>query len=140
MTATEALIRRYYDAFNRGDMAGFLALLTDDVIHDVSQGGREIGRDAFARFLDHMNRCYQERIEDTTVMVSADGAQAAAEFTVHGTYLATDQGVPPGTAPASGQRYTLPAGAFFAIRDGKIARISNHYNLGDWIAQVNGEK
>ena len=44
MTATEALIRGYYDAFNRGDMAGFLALLTDDVIHDVSQGGREIGR------------------------------------------------------------------------------------------------
>ncbi len=140
MTATEALIRRYYDAFNRGDMAGFLALLTDDVIHDVSQGGREIGRDAFARFLDHMNRCYQERIEDITVMVSADGARAAAEFTVHGTYLATDQGVPQGVAPARGQRYTLPAGAFFAIRDGKIARISNHYNLGDWIAQVNGEK
>ena len=137
MNATEDLIRRYYEAFNRGDMAGFLALLADDVIHDVSQGEREIGRDAFARFLDHMNRCYRERIEDITVMTEPSGRRAAAEFTVRGVYLATDPGVPPGTAPASGQSYTLPAGAFFAIRAGQVARISVHYNLGDWIAQVN---
>ncbi|HSX76099.1 MAG TPA: isopropylmalate/homocitrate/citramalate synthase, partial [Shinella sp.] len=32
--------------------------------------------------------------------------------------------------------YRLPAGAFFEIRDGKVARISNTYNLNDWIAQV----
>ncbi len=136
-TTTELLIRAYYDAFNRGDRAGFLALLAEDVIHDVSQGEREIGRAAFARFLEHMDRCYRERIEDIVVMTTPDGRRAAAEFVVHGTYLATDPGVPPGTAPASGQRYILPAGAFFEIRDGKVARISVHYNLGDWIAQVN---
>ena len=62
---------------------------------------------------------------------------ASAEFIVHGTYLATDPGVPAGTSPARGQSYTLPAGAFFELRDGKVARISNHYNLSDWIAQVN---
>lgn len=135
--STEALIRNYYDTFNRGDMAGFLALLAEDVIHDVSQGEREIGRAAFARFLDHMNRCYRERIADLVVMTEPGGRRAAAEFVVHGTYLATDPGVPPGTAPASGQSYILPAGAFFEIRDGKVARISVHYNLGDWIAQVN---
>ena len=33
-------------------------------------------------------------------------------------------------------RERLPAGAFFEIRDGKVARISNTYNLNDWIAQV----
>ncbi len=27
-------------------------------------------------------------------------------------------------------------GAFFDIRDGKIARVTNYYNLQDWIAQV----
>ena len=27
-------------------------------------------------------------------------------------------------------------GAFFDIRDGKIARITTFYNLADWIAQV----
>jgi ketosteroid isomerase-like protein len=37
---------------------------------------------------------------------------------------------------ARGQRYRLPAGAFFEIRDGKIARVTTTYNLRDWIAQV----
>ncbi len=136
MTDAEATIRAYYAAFNAGDMAAFLDLLAEDVAHDVSQGGREIGKDAFGRFMAHMNRCYRERIEDIAVMVSADGTRAAAEFIVHGTYIATDPGVPAGTAPARGQAYTLPAGAFFELRGGKVARISNHYNLGDWMRQV----
>ncbi|MBX6373061.1 MAG: nuclear transport factor 2 family protein, partial [Acetobacteraceae bacterium] len=54
-----ALIRRYYEAFNAGDRPGMLALLTEDVIHDINQGGRETGREAFAAFLAHMDRCYR---------------------------------------------------------------------------------
>ncbi len=128
----------YYKAFNAGDGEAMLGLLTDDVVHDISQGGRETGKPAFARFLDHMNRCYQERLADIVVMVDSTGIRAAAEFTVHGTYIATDPGVPEGTPPASGQAYVLPAGAFFVLRDGLLARISNHYNLGDWVRQVGG--
>lgn len=137
MTDAENTVRAYYAAFNGGDTEAFLALLTDDVIHDISQGGRELGKAAFQRFMTHMDRCYRENLTDLAVMVTADGTRAAAEFVVHGTYIATDPGVPADTAPAHGQPYTLPAGAFFTLRDGKVARISNHYNLGDWIAQVN---
>jgi len=138
MTDAEALVRAYYAAFNAGDRAAFLALLADDVAHDISQGGQETGRAAFARFMEHMDRCYRERIEDVVVMVDGTGTRAAAEFTVHGTYIATDPGVPARTPPASLQTYTLPAGAFFTLRDGKVARIANHYNLGDWVRQVGG--
>ena len=138
MSDAETLIRAYYAAFNAGDTEVFLALLTDDVVHDISQGGREVGKAAFRRFMGHMDRCYRETITDVTVMVSQDGSRAAAEFLVHGTYIATDPGVPAGTAAADGQTYRLPAGAFFTLREGKVARISNHYNLGDWIRQVNG--
>jgi len=42
----EELIQRYYTAFNAQDTETFLSLLTDDVIHDINQGGRAIGRDA----------------------------------------------------------------------------------------------
>ena len=132
MHPTEALVRRYYDAFNAGDWAAMLACLTDDVAHDVNQGGRQVGRDAFAAFLAHMERCYRERLRDIVVMVDATGTRAAAEFVVEGEYLATDEGLP----PATGQRYTLPAGAFLAIRDGRIARLSMAYNLQDWQRQV----
>lgn len=138
MSDAEALVRAYYDAFNRGDRAAFLALLADDVAHDISQGGRETGREAFARFMTHMDRCYREQIADIVVMVDGTGTRAAAEFTVRGTYIATDPGVPACTPPASDQTYTLPAGAFFTLRDGRVARISNHYNLGDWVRQVSG--
>jgi steroid delta-isomerase-like uncharacterized protein len=130
----ETLIQRYYDAFNAKDVEGFLALLTDDVVHDVNQGGREVGKAAFRAFLERMNRCYEEKIVDLFVMTNADGSRAAAEFTVLGVYLESDEGLP----PAEGQRYSLPAGAFFEIRDGKVARISNTYNLNDWIRQVGG--
>jgi steroid delta-isomerase-like uncharacterized protein len=130
------VIGAYYDAFNRGDREAMLALLTDDVAHDVNQGGRETGKDAFRRFLAHMDRCYREQLSDIVVMVSADGSRAAAEFVVSGTYLATDEGLP----PARGQTYRLPAGTFFALRDGRIARVTTCYNLKDWVAQVEGKE
>lgn len=131
---TEALIRRYYQAFNAQDVRGMLNALAEDVVHDVNQGARRTGKAAFAAFLDHMNRCYREELRDIAVLSSADGARAAAEFTVHGVYLATDEGLP----PAKGQTYVLAAGAFFAVSGGKITRVSTHYNLKDWTAQVVG--
>lgn len=131
MRASE-LVQAYYDAFNAGDMQAFLDLLCDDVVHDVNQGKRQVGKAAFAAFMEHMNRCYRERLADIVVMASPDGTRAAAEFVVHGEYLADDEGLP----PARRQTYTLPAGAFFELRDGKVARISNYYNLNDWLAQV----
>jgi steroid delta-isomerase-like uncharacterized protein len=135
LDAATDLIRAYLDAFNRGDRAAMLALLADDVAHDVNQGGRELGRDAFVAFMARMDRCYRERLADIVVMADATGTRAAAEFTVHGEYLATDEGLP----EARGQRYVLPAGAFYAIRDGRIARVTMHYNLPDWIAQVSAD-
>ena len=136
MNETIALVRAYYDAFNRGDTAAMLALLTDDVAHDINQGGRETGVDAFGRFMERMNAAYREQLTDIVVMATPDGTRAAAEFTVHGIYLKAEEGLP----PAREQRYLLPAGAFFDVRGGKIARVSNFYNLPDWIRQVGGGK
>lgn len=131
---TTDLIRAYYDAFNRGDRDAMLALLTDDVVHDLNQGARETGRDTFRAFMARMDRSYGEQLRDIVVMASADGTRASAEYVVHGTYKADDEGLP----KATGQTYVLPGGAFFDIRDGRIARVTNYYNLGDWIAQVEG--
>jgi len=134
MSETTALIEHYYAAFNRGDWEAMLACLTDDVAHDLNQGGREHGREAFRAFLGRMEASYREQLQKVVVMASDDGARAAAEYEVHGTYVADDEGLP----PAHGQRYVLPGGAFFAIRDGRISRVINYYNLNDWITQVAG--
>lgn len=130
------VVSRYYAAFNASDTKSLLALLTDDVVHDISQGARETGLEAFARFLRHMDRCYRETLTDIVVMTNPAGTRAACEFVVHGTYLHTDPGVPEGAAPARGQSYVLPAGAFLEIRGEQIARVSNHYSLADWLAQI----
>ena len=84
---------------------------------------------------DHAPHHYDEKLDGVTVMTSRDGMRAAAEFNVVGRYLVSETGLP----DAKGQRYALPAGAFFAIRDGKIARVTTYYNLTEWIMQVSVE-
>ena len=132
MTNAQDLITAYLAAFNRVNWPGMLALLADDVVHEINQGGAEHGKSAFAAFLDRMAQCYREELRDIVIMPGPDGQRAAAEFRVEGQYLAADPGLP----PAHGQCYSLPAGAFYSLRDGKISRVSVFYNLRDWIAQV----
>ena len=131
MTATD-LIAAYYDAFNAGRTDDMLALMHDDVEHHVNEGKIRHGRDRFAEFNAHMTECYRENLTDMVIMANDAGDRAAAEFVVNGTYLKTDPGLP----EAAGQTYRLPAGAFFTIRDGRIARVTTYYNLADWMAQV----
>ena len=134
MQDTIALIENYYAAFNRGDWNAMLDCLTDDVVHDLNQGPREKSRDAFRAFLARMDTSYSEQLRDIVAQSNADGSRGAAEYVVHGTYKASDEGLP----AAKGQKYVLPGGAFFDIEGGKIARVTNYYNLQDWIAQVGG--
>jgi steroid delta-isomerase-like uncharacterized protein len=131
MTAQET-IEAYYAAFNAGDADGMLALVSDDIEHHVNQGDIRRGKAKFAEFCSHMGVSYREELRDIVIFTNADGSRAAAEFTVHGEYLRTDGGLP----EAKGQRYVLPAGSFFALKDGRITRITTYYNLQDWIEQV----
>lgn len=134
MQETLLLINRYYHSFNNQDLENFLDCLSEDVAHDINQGTTEVGKDAFTEFMEHMNRCYRELVKDLVIMTNDDGSRASAEFIVEGTYLVTDKGLP----PASGQTYELPVGAFFEIKNNKITRITNYYNLNEWLRQVRG--
>lgn len=129
MTTSE-IIQSYYAAFNRQDIPAMLELLTEDVLHEISQGGSERGKDDFRLFLEHMNTCYAEQVFDLEIM--ANPSRAAAEFWLKGTYLKTDGAFP----EAHEQEYKLRVGAFFELHDGKIARVSNHYNLNLWLEQI----
>ncbi len=127
-----SLIHDYYTAFNSGDREALLAMLTDDVVHEINEGGVETGTGAFRAFLQRMDRCYQESVEELVVFTGDSPGRAAAEFFIRGKYLASDDGLP----EATGQTYRLRVGAFFEIRDGRISRVTNHYNLQSWLAMV----
>ncbi|WP_313350712.1 ketosteroid isomerase-related protein [Paracoccus sp. (in: a-proteobacteria)] len=129
---SKALIAAYYDAFNAGRTDEMLNYLHDEVEHHVNEGGIRRGKQTFAEFNAHMTHCYKEELTDMVIFANDAGDRAAAEFVVNGSYLETDEGLP----EAKGQKYILPAGAFFTIRDGKIARVTTYYNLADWMRQV----
>ncbi len=127
-------VQSYFDAFNAGDVDGMLACLSDDIAHHVNEGQVRVGKEKFAEFCAHMNRCYRETLTDMVIFQAEGGTRASAEFVVNGTYLQTDEGLP----EANGQTYCLPAGSFFDLKDGKITRVTTYYNLADWIRQVSG--
>ena len=127
-----SVVNRYFDAFNTGDTNAMLDCLTDDVAHHVNEGQIRTGKALFADFCAHMTRCYAEKLTDMQVFVNDDETRAAAEYVVNGTYLQTEAGLP----EARNQTYKLPAGSFFDLKDGKIARVTTYYNLADWTAQV----
>lgn len=129
---TKSLIAAYYAAFNDGRTDDMIDLLHDQVEHHVNEGQIRRGKDLFREFNAHMTASYRENLTDMVIFANDAGDRAAAEFIVNGTYLQTDAGLP----PARGQTYRLPAGSFFTIRDGKIARVTTYYNLADWMAQV----
>lgn len=129
---SETTIRRYFAAFNAGDIDAMLADVTDDIAHHVNEGSVRHGKELFRAFCEHMGRCYREELTDIVTFVNADSTRGAAEYVVRGTYLHTDEGLP----EARGQNYVLPAGSFFSFEDGRISRVTTFYNLADWTRQV----
>lgn len=125
-------VKRYFDAFNAGDVQAMLDCLSEDVAHHVNEGQIREGKEKFRAFCDHMSRCYRETLTDMVIFDAEGGTRAAAEYIVNGTYLETDPGLP----EARGQSYRLPAGSFFSLDKGKITRVVTFYNLADWQKQV----
>jgi steroid delta-isomerase-like uncharacterized protein len=130
--SSEKLVSSYYEAFNTKRFSDMLNLVTEDIIHDTNQGERSIGKESFKSFLGDMDKYYDEFLDNIVIMLNQDGTRASAEFICHGTYKNTCEGLP----PAAGQKYNLPVGCFFEIKGDKIARITNYYNMNDWLKQV----
>lgn len=126
---SKALIRQYYDSFNQKNWDQFLSLLDENVVHELNEGEKEIGKNRFKKFLDRMNASYDEKIENVIIYESDLTNLFAVQYIVHGTYLKTDSGLP----EARGQVYQVKGAAFFEIEESKIKVITNYYNLNEWI-------
>jgi len=126
------IVKRYYDAFNRQDWDGMLALVHPDVRHEPNQGEPRLGREKFAEFMRHMDESYAETLTDIVLFSEPNNKRVAAEFVVNGTYKQAEEGLP----AAHGQTYVLPAAAFLEVTDGLISRVTTYYNLPLWIRLV----
>lgn len=132
MNSNEILIYNYYKAFNEKNFDLMISYLSEDVVHDINQGGRFTGKKEFVSFMEDMNKFYEENLTDIKIMTHSNEGRAAAEFICNGVYKVTCPGLP----EANGQQYTLPVGCFFEIKNNKISRVTNYYNMNDWLRQV----
>jgi len=126
------LIQTYYDSFNKMDFNKMLSLLSADVVHEVNEGEPQIGVETFKKFMGVMDAHYSEQVKDLVVFTSSNPQRFAAEFFIDGVYKKTQEGLP----PANNQKYYIKVGAFFEVKDNKITRVTNHYNLANWINVV----
>ena len=115
---TRALVRRFLDAVNARDGDSARACLAEDVALDLADGRRAIGDEAFRDFLAERLRRGDETMADVAIMTDEDGGRAAAEFTRRGRRVSA--------SGAPGQVYSVAAGMFFEVDDGKITRVSDH--------------
>lgn len=131
MSALE-IVQNYYTFFNNKNWKGMLALVDDAIVHEPNQGEARVGIELFTAFLELMDSHYDETLTDMTFFTEPSGTKIACQFTVNGIYKQGEEGFP----EAHGQSYVLPACAFLEVNNGKITRVSTHYNLPLWIKLV----
>ncbi|MCO5144018.1 MAG: nuclear transport factor 2 family protein [Oligoflexia bacterium] len=126
------LIRTYYSLFNEKRYDEMAELLDEKIVHFINEGSTEEGCEKFRSFLNTMDVHYDEQIEDLELFIGESADRIAAEFYIVGIYKKTAEGLP----QARNQKYKVPVGAFFEIKNKKIFRITNYYNLKEWVEQV----
>lgn len=129
----QEIIKNYYEAFNQGQFSKMLSYLSEDVVHEVNEGDAQVGIELFRQFMVVMDAHYSEQVKELVVFSSNDPNRFAAEFYIDGVYKKTQAGLP----EAKNQKYYIKVGAFFELKNGKISRVTNHYNLVNWIKAVN---
>lgn len=131
---SKELIRRYYQKFNEAKFGEMIDLLAEEVQHDLNEGETQIGKPAFTAFMKVMDAHYSEQAVELEVFAGDHADRFAAEFFIEGKYKKAQTGLP----EARNQPYRLRVGAFFEVKNGRISRVTNHYNLRQWIKMVEG--
>lgn len=129
------LVKAFLGALDNRDGTALAALLTEEIVHDTGHGERVIGRNAVRDGLIARALALDETHGDIVAMVSQDGGRAAAEVTLRGSHGQPVEGLP---AP-SGKRYSLPAGFFFEIEQGKLLRVTRLFDQKALAAQLAGD-
>lgn len=130
--STLDIAKQYYEYFNAKNWNGMVSMVSDNVIHEPNQGDTRNGIEQFKDFMKMMDESYEETLTNLDFFVNESNTKVACQFTVNGIYKKGEEGLP----EAKNQTYILPAASFLEISNGKITKISTHYNLPLWISLV----
>ena len=127
-----SLIQEYFRLINTSEWTLASELLADQVLHDINQGPRVIGREPFYKYLVEMGRYYEERVSELQILISDDGLRGSVEYYITGRYKKTH-----GTLPkANGQLYEGYHGVFFEVDGSLISRFSHYFNFQSFLEQI----
>jgi len=116
-----ALMKEAYAAFDRGDIAGLLAMFTSDVEwnwpadREILHSGPRRGRHEVAQFFETL-----AAVEDTVELQRHEFIAQGDRVAVLGTYRAS--------ARATGKQWETDFVQVWTIRNGKITRLDIQYN------------
>lgn len=128
-TDAKTAVLEWTDALNRGDAEAAASYFTEDgVWNSVGFGMVCEGRAAMVAVWS--SGVFTElQIVKTTVLVQGDAF--ASEWTMSGRHSGPVPGV-----PATGRTFRVTGAGVGEMRDGKIARIAEYWNMADFLSQV----
>jgi hypothetical protein len=113
------VVRRFEDAFVRGDLDEVLSLLTEDVVvHEAASlpyAGEHRGHDGFLRLADAFNRVWEmtSELDLTFLDTGTDRVVVLVAYDV--------------VARATGRPFRLDHVEIYTVRDGRIADLDIYY-------------
>ena len=115
------VVRRVYDAFERGDVPTIFALFdSGGEIYQSTRlpwGGRYEGHGGLADFLGNLTGTIESRVETERFIDDGDGHVVAS-------------GVTRGTVVATGRRFEVPETHVWTVEDGRIVRFESYVDAG----------
>ena len=117
-----ALLRNAYEALNRGDVAGAMAVVDEDAEwhehSDLPEAGSYVGRDTIREFLEHFLESWQEFHQETEELIPA---QQRVLIFLHLLARGKGSGIPVET------RYAH----LWTMREGRGVRIDAYYDRNE---------
>jgi steroid delta-isomerase-like uncharacterized protein len=125
------LVRDLYDAWSLHQLEKIDAIFTDDAAYeDVAAGQAYTGKEAIKELLRGAYAWAPDfRVTMKSLIVSDDCA--ATEWLSEGI-----QTGPIGDLPASGNSFRLRGASIIVFRDGKIASVTDYYDMATFLAQL----
>lgn len=125
-------VNAYYEAYNKQDIEGQIALMSPSFEHFTNAGKTESGVDAYRKYTKEVYSDVKEEVYQMHVLVGQNPSQIAVQSRAKGEYLKIDKNNP----KAQPKKYDIPLAEFFEITSGKITKLSSYYNELEWKNQV----